>query len=393
MTSQVDGSGPGRGPRCAFCGYPIVDDGATGGSTAAGRFCSTTCRDAAADGETPFAGQHDYKYVRSGVRALDELLPSGFRTDSLVLLRGDAGTSRRELQFELAWRAIRRGEPVIYVSYVDPPAAVVEQFLALGWNVLPALERDQLFVVDCFTRRLSDSEAFDESKNGWKRHVTRALDGATAAIRNPDDLREVENRLGTAVSELEMTNAGLVVLDSLDEVGTLVSDPQIENMLKEVRADVCQNRYVPLVAGRAPNRSMGPVQRQRRVAGGGLSTDLTYFVDGIVDLRLNTRLAPNSRLTQLSIRRMQGVRFVPQWRTFAFVRDGHVPVDPPAPTSAVAGPGQRDDGATSDSPTPRRALPGAASAPAATSGTPTRPTGSAANTRATRPAPFQQQRL
>lgn len=323
---------------CSFCGYPIPDGAVTGDPLPTAAYCSTACRDAHEAGERPFVGEHDDKYVRTDVQALDRVLPQGIRADSLVLFRGETGTGRLALQFELAWRAIQREEPAVVVSYLDPPTAVVERFLELGWNVLPALDRGLLSVVDCFTRRLSDVEEFQATKNRWNVHLTRALEDAVTRVHSPDDLREVENRIISTVRELDPTDGSLVILDSLEEVGTLVADPQVENFLKEVRADVAHNRYVPLVVGQCADRAMGPRQQQLRVTGGGLTTDVTYFTDGIVDLRLNTELVPDTRLKQLSVRKMRGVRYVPQWVTFELGTDGHATFDPSTETRTVYDP-------------------------------------------------------
>lgn len=342
-----DRSGPSQ---CSYCGYSITRSAESAGGPASDQFCSTACRTAYEDGAEPFLGQHGYKHTRTGVRVLDQVLPHGMRTDALVLLRGWDGTRLSELRTELAWRALQRGESAVVISYADPPTAAIERFLALGWNVVPYLESGDLHVIDCFTERLADPMSFSESQTRWNRHLHNVLDDATTTTNHPDDVRELDERLSTVVDDLEIQQGGVVTIDSLDELGTLAPDSQVENFLKEIRAEVAKNRYVPIVASRLTDRSNRQRQTQQHVSGGGLSTGLGYVADGVVDLRLNPELVANTFIKQLLVRRMDGVRHVPQWLAYELGTDGLAPFDPQTQTPTVynatppAGAASRRDG-------------------------------------------------
>lgn len=288
--------------QCAHCQYPITDDPILG-EEGTERFCSSACRDAREDDE--FVRDHAYKRFHTGIEPIDALVPDGIPSDAFVLLASDEGTRQRELTTELVWRALTRGEPAVVVAYNDPPTALLERFFALEWNVLPYLETDRLRIVDCFTHRLEDPDDFQNSRNDWGQFVADVADDAVIEVRDPSDTREVANTLHRALEDLEMSETGVVVMDSIDELSTLVQDRLVHAFLTDVRATVCKARFVPLFASvtTAGERSY-PVGDE-------------YIFDGIVDLRLTDHLAPDTRLSQLGIRKLTGAQFYPQWVTYA----------------------------------------------------------------------------
>lgn len=292
-----------RQQRCPHCTYPIADEPVQGTDDAPGLFCSEACRDAEADDE--IVRDDGYKRFPTGVEPLDELVPRGIPSNAFVLLTGDEGTRRSELTTELVWRALTRGEPAVIVAFNDPPIAVLERFFALEWNLLPFLEMDRLRIVDCFTHRLEDRDAFESTRNDWGQFVGGVAEDAVVAVRDPSDLREVANALEGALDDLEMTETGVAVLDSIDEVDTLVQDRLLHNFVKDVRATVCKARFVPMFASATTSGDRAyPI-------------DDEYVFDGIVDLRLADHVVPETRLTRLGIRKLIGAQFVPQWATYA----------------------------------------------------------------------------
>ncbi|MCU4744723.1 RAD55 family ATPase [Natronoglomus mannanivorans] len=292
-----------RQQRCSHCTYPIADELVQGTDDAPGPFCSEACRDAAAADE--IVRDDGYKRFTTGVEPLETLVPRGVPSDAFVLLTGDEGTRRTELTTELVWRALTRGEPAVIVAFTNPPIAVLERFFALDWNPLPYLEMDRLRIVDCFTHRLEDRDAFENTRNDWGRFVGDVAEDAVVAVRDPSDVREVANALDRALDDLEMTETGVVVLDSIDEIDTLVQDRLIHNFVTDVRATVCKARFVPMFASATTSGDRAyPI-------------DDEYVFDGIVDFRLADDVIPETRLTQLGVRKLVGAQFVPQWETYA----------------------------------------------------------------------------
>ncbi|AGB30406.1 RecA-superfamily ATPase implicated in signal transduction-like protein [Natrinema pellirubrum DSM 15624] len=286
---------------CDHCHYPIPGEPEADED---GRYCSAACREAAGDGAT-MPDPDAYKRVMTGVEPLDSLVPDGIPADSLLLLSGDEGTRRAELGTELVWRALERGEPAVVCSVANPPTATLERFYENGWNVLPALERDRLRIVDCFTHRLDDRDEFRAGRNEWATFLGEAAADAVVEVEAPSDRREVANGLHRALDDLEMTETGLVTIDSLDELESLSGSGLVHDFVKDVRATVCMARFVPIVAAAT-------------TAGQAAYPETERVFDGIVDLRLRDGGAAETRHKQLAVRKLTGAAFLPQWVTYDY---------------------------------------------------------------------------
>ncbi|WP_254831945.1 ATPase domain-containing protein [Haloglomus salinum] len=317
--AEPDPGHPHAGERCAFCELPIPTDGVEvshDGETY--RCCSAACRDALERVEFDPAAGGGHRRVRSGVAAFDSSLPQGFPRNAFVLLAGEAGSRDRAVHAELVWRALQRGEPVVVVSFKEPPGSVVQQFLTLEWNVLPFLESGQLHIVDCFTYRLSDRDQMFDRMDEWNAHLYDVATDATTTIRDPTDLWEVRNKVDNALEARDMVDEGLVLIDSLTELGTLVQPVQAYDFVKDLRADVSKGRFVPIFAGAT-------------IAGGhdGFPHDLGYVVDGIVEMRLNEEIIPDTLIKQARIRKLNGVLVIPEWHAYEYTSGlGMVTFDP-----------------------------------------------------------------
>ena len=286
---------------CAHCHYPIPGEPMDGPD---GQYCSETCREAA-DGEETLPDPEAYKRLATGIEPIDSLVPNGIPADSCILLSGDEGTRRGELLTELVWRALERGEPAIVVSFANPPTATLERFFENGWNVLPALENDRLRILDCFTHRLSDREEHLQRRSRWQTFVGDAAGDAIVPVEEPGDGPAVAAALHDALDDLEMTETGLVTIDSLDELGRLLQRDRVHDFVTEIRGTVCKARYVPVVAGAT-------------TAGSDDYPEDEYVFDGIVDLRLTDHHAHETRLKQLGIRKLISAEFLPQWVTYEY---------------------------------------------------------------------------
>ncbi|MFA9416986.1 RAD55 family ATPase [Natrinema sp. HArc-T2] len=283
---------------CDHCHYPIPNEPV---ASEDGRYCSIACREAAADGAT-LPEPEAYKRVVTGVEPIDSLVPNGIPADSFLLLAGDEGTSRAELGIELVWRALERGEPAVVVSLANPPTATLERFYQNGWNVLPALENDRLRLIDCYTHRLDDRDGFSEQRTEWPTFIGEAAADAIVEVRDPSDRREVTHSLTGALDDLEMSETGLVTIDSLDELERIFQDRQVHDFVEEIRATVCKARFVPIIAAASTADEDSP--------------ESEYVFDGIIDLRLTDQRPSNTRRKQLAIRKLIGAQFLPQWISY-----------------------------------------------------------------------------
>lgn len=324
------------GDRCDYCRLPIPEDPVTfefDGERYA--FCSDTCRQAMADSDRVFTEYHGHRRFDSGVAALDRSLPQGIPRNAFVLVGGQAGTRDTELQAELVWRTLQREEPAVFVTFLNPPMAVVEHFVTLGWNVLPYLESGQLGVLDCFTERLGDPDRMIDRMCEWNQHLDRATAPATETVSDPSDTAELANKLDSLLEDRSMVDTGGVVIDSLTEFGSLVQPIQAYDFVKEVRADVCKGRFVPVFAGATYGGSEDDP----------FPHDLDYLADGVVDLELNGSIVEDTLLKRIRVRKMRGVLAVPEWRAFEYTSGtGMVPFDPETEIEKARARRDADDG-------------------------------------------------
>ena len=311
--------------QCAFCGNWIPDPfyvspmsgdsvlPASADSTAS--FCSRTCRSAFERDEPAFTGGSAFKRTPTGVAPVDAELPYGVPRNACVLLAGEEGALDAALPAELVWRTLQAGEPAVFVTFNDSAVSVIEQFLLFEWNVLPYLEREQLLILDCFTRHDDPPVTSDSTRSAWVEHVGRFAEGATRTLRDPTDVHELANKLRRCLDDCEMFNSGRVAVDSLTEFGTTVPSIRAHNFLKTIRAEVCKARFVPIFAGATVSDD------------DGFPLDMTHAVDGRIDLRLIEGdegppgevppggQPPEVRLyRQLCVRKMDGVPSSTTWR-------------------------------------------------------------------------------
>jgi KaiC/GvpD/RAD55 family RecA-like ATPase len=351
-------------PTCSFCRLPIPEtpiereiDGETR------PFCSQACCDAYERTDAAFDEYHGHRRAVTGVSALDASLPQGYPRNAFVLVPGEAGTRDRALGAELVWRTLQRGEPVVFVSFQEPPGAVVQQFLTLEWNVLPYLESGLLHIVDCFTYRLDDRDRMFDRMDDWNAHLYDVAEDATTTVRDPTDTGEVHNKLDNALEARDMVDRGMVIIDSLTELGTLVQPVQAYNFVKDVRADICKGRFVPIFAG--ATISAGSADQ--------FPHDLQYTIDGLIELRLNDEIVPDTLVKQVRIRKLNGVLVVPEWHTYEYSAGiGMMTFDPeeeltgedaPDDGDAAAEAGSDGDADPPDEPADDAAAPAASDAP------------------------------
>lgn len=304
---------------CDFCRMPIPRrpvTAAVGGEEYT--FCTAACRDELVETDSVFTEYHGFRRTDLGVAALDRYLPQGIPRNSFVLLSGEPGTRKDSVGIELVWRALQRGEPAAMITFTEPPISLVQRFLDMRWNVLPALEDDRLALVDCFTTRIDHPERFRRRLNRWNRHISRVVDPRTATVDDPGDPPEIRNKIENVTERLGMIDRGIVHLDSLTEFGTLVQPIRAYRFVKDIRADVAKGRFVPVFAGATITTDVDVFPH-----------DLAYMVDGIVDLQLDGSIVKDTLIRRIRVRKMNGVLAITEWKAFEFTSDrGMVPFDP-----------------------------------------------------------------
>ncbi|GAB3691144.1 hypothetical protein GCM10028857_28210 [Salinarchaeum chitinilyticum] len=313
-------------------------------------FCSEHCRESMLDADRVFTRYHGHRRFDPGVAAIDAVLPQGCPRNAFLLCSAQAGTRVGALQAELVWRALQREEPAVLVTFQEPPAAVVERFVTLDWNVLPYLESGQLRVVDCFSYRMADKGDRHGDGSSWNAHLAEAVAPATERVRDPTDSEEVTNKLESALDGDDMpvrsdasaggdagpermVECGIVVIDSLTEFGTLVQPVQAYDFVKDLRADVCKARFVPVFAGATYGGDADAFPH-----------DLAYVADGLVDCKLDGEIVDDGLVKRLRVRKLDGVLSYQRWIAYEFTAGrGLVPFDPQAEIEKKRGAEAGDD--------------------------------------------------
>ncbi|WP_266079540.1 ATPase domain-containing protein [Haladaptatus caseinilyticus] len=281
-------------------------------------FCSETCRDEMRENDRVFTEYHGFRQIVTGVSALDDHLPEGLPRNSFVLISGEGGTRDNAIQTELIWRTLERDEPAVILSFTEPPISIVEQFLSLEWNVLPYLEAGLFHIIDCFTYRVGDRNRMFARMDDWNQFLHRITRSVTTTVRDPTDTSELQHKLDNCLESLSMGDIGIVVFDSLTEFGTLVQPVQAYDFVKDVRADVCKGRFVPVFAGATfvGEEDIFP-------------HDLSYVVDGFIELQLNGSIIEDVLVKRIRIRKMNSVLTVPEWVAYEYTdTKGLVTFDP-----------------------------------------------------------------
>lgn len=334
--SPADGDGSGPEEKCDYCRLPIPGEPIAAeyaGDTY--YFCSEPCRETLMREDRVFTEYQGYRRFDPGVSALQAGLPQGIPRNSFVLVSGEPGTRDEALHGELVWRALQRGEPAIVVTFLDTPVSVVQEFVALGWNVLPYLASGQLQLLDCFTYRLDDPEHMVRSMGDWNRHLHRVAELSTESVRDPSNPQAVLNGIENGLDDVTGSSeeSGVVVIDSLTEFGSLVQPVQAYDFVKDLRAAVPKARTVPVFAGAS-----------RIGDGNDFPHDLGYIADGVIDLALSDEVVQDALVKRIRVRKMSGVMSIRRWATYEFARsEGLVAVSPED--------GERDgSGAPADSP-------------------------------------------
>jgi len=356
---------------CDFCRLPRPAE--TVEATVDGEryhFCSAHCRDAMLGADRVFTRYHGHRRFQPGVAAIDAVLPQGCPRNAFVLCSGQAGTRSGAIQAELVWRALQRGEPAVVVTFQEPPASVVERFVTLDWNVIPYLETGQLRVVDCFSYRMADRSDSPGRVSTWNSHLADAVRPVTERVRDPTDIDAVTSKLASALDggpgRDAMVETGVVVVDSLTELGSLVQPVQAYDFVKDVRALVCKARFVPVFA--CATYAGDPET---------FPHDLAYGADGLIDLKLDGDVVEDGLVKRLRVRKLDGVLSYQRWTAYEFTAGrGMVAFDPQAELAAsteaaVQAVGVADAAADAASDTGTATAEGSTTAPAGDAGTDT----------------------
>ena len=102
--------------------------------------------------------------ISTGIDGLDELLEGGFIRGRTYLVAGEAGTGKTTFALQYLYNgALRHDEPGVYVTIDERPRHIIEDALAMGWDLERLMEENMLLVVE-ITPMFSETRRIDAER-------------------------------------------------------------------------------------------------------------------------------------------------------------------------------------------------------------------------------------
>jgi KaiC/GvpD/RAD55 family RecA-like ATPase len=94
--------------------------------------------------------EYEVSRAETGIPGLDEMLGGGIPEKSIILLCGGPGVGKTIMTLQYTMSAVKRGEPVVYVSLEEPMEKKAKNAQAFGWDIAKAETDDMLEVLDIY---------------------------------------------------------------------------------------------------------------------------------------------------------------------------------------------------------------------------------------------------
>lgn len=240
--------------------------------------------------------------LKLNIEILDLIIPNGIPRNTLIIIRGEPGTGKVSLLTEIAYRALKLGEPVIMVVYGQTPLSLFQRFLSHGWDISDALKEGRIVFLDGFSTRFRERER--RVQYPIVKETYEQLKKAHILIDNPQDIHVIFSEITENVARLKMFSRGVILIDSLIEMLTLIPKEQVLEFIRRLRVYVAKDLWVPIFFG----------------ASVGLMEDfyllLDYIVDGAIDIRFHPKLLDKGLLVrEIRVRKLP-TKTLPLWIPF-----------------------------------------------------------------------------
>jgi len=152
--------------------------------------------------------------VRCGIPELDKMLEGGFLPGTSILVQGAPGVGKTTLALQFLYEgAVRYGEPGLFITFEEFPAALYRDALSLGWDLRALEEQQKLRIVftspEVLLAGLQAPEGpFADLIQGWgmKRAVLDTITAFRRLTTAPVRLRDVYNNLVNGLKRERLTS-------------------------------------------------------------------------------------------------------------------------------------------------------------------------------------------
>jgi len=251
--------------------------------------------------------------LKLNIEILDLIIPNGIPRNTLIIIRGEPGTGKVSLLTEIAYRTLKLGEPVIMVVYGQTPLSLFQRFLSHGWDISDALKEGKIVFLDGFSARFRERER--RVQYPIVKETYEQLKKAHILIDNPQDIHVIFSEITENATRLKMFSRGVILIDSLIEMLTLIPKEQVLEFIRRLRVYVAKDLWVPIFFG----------------ASVGLMEDfyllLDYMVDGAIDIRFHPKLLEKGLLVrEIRVRKLP-TKTIPLWIPFKIEKEkGAIPL-------------------------------------------------------------------
>lgn len=221
----------------------------------------------------------------TGVGILDELLPDGYPSSSVVLVMGDPATGKTTLLTQLVVEALRKGKNVVYASLDDFPDSVRESMNMMGITPKDYEQegRRRLVFIDCysFLVGVKSKELYSE---------------------DPQRLSDLSIVVSKALSEALDTSNTLLAMDSLTTLlqrgGVRPSFDFLHTLVAKIRS--CKASCVTSLSRKAFHPAIIAAIQDK--------------VDGVLEMKAEDTKDGLERYIRVS--KMKGARHVTAWTPY-----------------------------------------------------------------------------
>ncbi|MEM3394172.1 MAG: ATPase domain-containing protein [Candidatus Methanomethylicia archaeon] len=241
---------------------------------------------------------------KTGIAALDEVLPNGIPRNNMILILGEGGTGKSVFMVQLMNYRLNLGEPCIFICFDDIPLAIFQSAASFGWNFMDYANKGLLKFVDCFSFRMSPDKT--------------SIPEYIIYVENPRELYNLIDVVTTLMDKLEMKNRGAIFIDSVTELFSLSETAIALEAVKILRAECSKERNVAI---------LGTFHFGIKLSD-DIEQILEYVVDGLIDLRYDPQYMQQGFLIkQFRVRKMKGVPHHTNWVNFNIDSSGIFKID------------------------------------------------------------------